>query len=74
MYELPSAGFLRLNQILGDPKAGIPAIIPISKSSWWAGIKAGKYPRGLKLSPRTTVWTVESIRALINSTSQGPRQ
>ncbi len=70
MYELPSTGFLRLNQILGDPRSNTPALIPISKSSWWAGIKDGKYPRGLKLSSRTTVWSVESIRALIASTSK----
>jgi prophage regulatory protein len=68
MQQLPETGFLRLSQILGDPKAGIPALIPISKSSWWAGIKTGRYPKGLKLAPRTTVWPVESIRALIDST------
>jgi prophage regulatory protein len=68
MYEIPSTGFFRLNQILGDPKAGVPALIPISKSAWWQGVKTGRYPKGLKLAPRTTVWTVESIRALIAST------
>jgi prophage regulatory protein len=68
MYEIPATGFLRLNQILGDPRTGVPALIPISKSSWWAGIKAGRYPKGLKLAPRTTVWPVESIRTLIAST------
>jgi prophage regulatory protein len=68
MVQLPSEGYLRLPQILGNPKANIPALIPISKSSWWAGIKAGRYPKGVKLGPRTTVWTVESIRALIKST------
>lgn len=67
MQQLPETGFLRLSQILGDPKAGIPALIPISKSSWWAGIKTGRYPKSLKLAPRTTVWPVESIRTLIGS-------
>jgi len=70
MYELPSTGFLRLSQILGDPKANTPALIPISKSSWWNGVKTGRYPAPVKLSPRTTAWTVESIRALINSTNR----
>jgi prophage regulatory protein len=68
MHRLPETGYLRLPQILGDPKANIPALIPISKSSWWAGIKAGRYPRGVHLGPRTTAWTVESIRTLIAST------
>jgi prophage regulatory protein len=67
MHEISSIGFYRLSQILGDPKAGIPAILPISKSSWWNGIKTGRYPAGRKLSARTTVWAVEDIRALIES-------
>lgn len=69
MYQLPETGYLRLPQIIGNPKADppIPAIIPISKSSWWAGCAAGKYPKPVKLGPRTTAWSVESIRALIAS-------
>jgi predicted DNA-binding transcriptional regulator AlpA len=68
MHSLPETGYLRLPQILGNPKENIPAIIPISKSAWWAGIKTGRYPKGVHLGPRTTAWTVESIRALIDST------
>jgi hypothetical protein len=64
---LPETGFLRLPQIVGDPKANppIPPIIPVSRSGWWAGVKSGRYPRPVKLSPRCTVWKVSDIRALI---------
>jgi predicted DNA-binding transcriptional regulator AlpA len=64
---LPEIGYLRLPQIIGDPKADppIPAVIPVSKSSWWAGIKAGRYPSGVKIAPRTTAWQVEKIRELL---------
>ena len=55
--DLPSTGFLRLPQVL--------ALIPISRSAWWAGIRAGKYPAGLKLGRKTTVWRAEDIRAMI---------
>ena len=66
---LPAAGYLRLAQIVGNPKADppIPAIYPVSKSSWWLGVKSGRYPRPVKLSPRCTAWRVEDIRALIAS-------
>ncbi|MDS3861240.1 AlpA family phage regulatory protein [Thermosynechococcaceae cyanobacterium BACA0444] len=57
--ELPTTGFLRLNQIL--------QIIPIGKSTWWAGVKSGRFPKGVKLSVRTTVWKVEDIRSLIKT-------
>ncbi len=64
---LPSTGFLRLKQILGDPgnPNATPPIIPISPASWWAGIARGMYPKPFKLSANTTVWDVASIRALI---------
>ncbi|WP_280138159.1 AlpA family transcriptional regulator [Methylobacterium sp. Leaf111] len=39
--------------------------IPVSKSSWWAGVKAKKYPQPIKLGPRTTCWRAEEIHALI---------
>lgn len=63
---IPETGFLRLNQIIGDKKKEIPAIIPISKSSWWAGVKTGRYPKSIKLSDRCTVWRVEDIRDFIS--------
>jgi prophage regulatory protein len=65
--NLPETGYLRIYQILGDPKATppIPAIIPISKSTWWAGVKSGIYPKPVKLSERCTAWRVEDILSLI---------
>ena len=68
---LPSTGFLRLSQIIGDKQADppIPAIIPISASNWWRGCRDGRYPKPVKLGPRCTAWRVEDIRALIASTS-----
>jgi len=66
---LPDSGFLRLPQIIGDPEAipPIPARIPVSKSTWWAGVKTGRYPAPVKLGPRITAWRVEDVRALINA-------
>jgi prophage regulatory protein len=55
--QLPEIGFVRLAQVL--------AIIPVSKSSWWAGIKDGRFPQPVKLGPRTTAWRVKDIRDLI---------
>jgi prophage regulatory protein len=65
MVQLPEIGYLRLPQIIGNPKKNIPALIPVSRSAWWVGIKKGRYSKGVHLGPRTTAWTVESIRALI---------
>jgi prophage regulatory protein len=71
--QLPETGFLRLPQIIGDKTADppIPAVIPIGRSTWWEGVKSGKYPQPVKLGPKTTAWRVEDIRALIARSAQG---
>lgn len=69
MTQLPETGFLRLPQIIGDPKANpaVPPLIPVKKSCWWAGVKSGRFPKPIKLGPRVTAWRVEDIRTLIAS-------
>lgn len=69
MHQLPETGFVRLGQIIGAPKANppVPAIIPVKKSCWWAGVKSGRFPKPVKLGPRVSAWRVEDIRALIAS-------
>jgi predicted DNA-binding transcriptional regulator AlpA len=66
---LPEVGYLRLSQLLGKPPAGddpgVPAIYPVSKSTWWQGVRTGRYPKPVKLGERITAWRVEDIRALI---------
>jgi len=69
MHTLPETGYLRLHQIIGNNKANppIPPIIPVSKSTWWAGVKSGRYPKPTRrLGRRITAWRVEDIRALLS--------
>lgn len=66
MVPLPETGYVRLPQIIGDPKRGIPARIPVCRATWWAGVKSGRFPAGVLLGPRTRAWSVESIKALIS--------
>jgi prophage regulatory protein len=69
MHQLPQTGYVRLSHIIGNPKAEppIPAVIPVGKSTWWQGVKDGRFPKPVKLGPRTTAWRVEDIRALIEN-------
>jgi prophage regulatory protein len=62
LYEksLPQTGFVRLSSIIGPNGP-----IPVSKSTWWQGIKDGRFPKPVKLGAKTTAWRVEDIRALI---------
>ena len=62
--------FLRASQILGNKNKGIPALIPVSRSSWYAGVRDGKYPKPQKLGPRTSVWRASDILAILESGGQ----
>ena len=73
MHQLRETDFLRLSQIIGNPKVVplIPPVIPVCKSIWWAGVKSGRYPQPVKISPRYTAWKAEDIRALIGIGTRG---
>ena len=57
------SGLLRLKQVL--------KLIPVSAATWWRGIKDGRYPKPIKLGPRTTCWLASDIQALIVRLAQG---
>ena len=57
------ARLLRLPQVL--------EIIPVSKSTWWAGVASGRYPKSIKLGPRSTAWKLEDINTLIEELERG---
>ena len=60
--DFPKTGFVRLSQILA-PRGPIP----VASSTWWLGVKDGRFPKPQKLGPRTTVWKAEDIRALFET-------
>lgn len=57
LLAMHTTGFVRLPQVL--------QLIPISKSAWWDGCKSGRFPKPVKLGPRTTAWKAEDIAELI---------
>jgi len=63
-HDLPRIGFLRLSSILAPIGP-----IPVGRSTWWEGVKSGRFPKPVKLGPRTTAWRVEDIRQLIERVS-----
>ena len=58
---LPETGFIRLPVIL--------KIFPVGRSTWFEGVKKGRFPKPIKIGVRTTAWKVEEIRALIEKYS-----
>ncbi len=60
---LTEKSLLRLPQVL--------ALIPISKSAWWAGVKSGRFPKPVKIGPRTSVWLGSDMRVLLEKIARG---
>ena len=61
--NMSQKGFLRLNQVL--------ELLPIGKSTFWAGIKSGRFPKPVKLGVRTSAWRREDIYALLEKFDKG---
>lgn len=62
-YQLPETGFLRLPDIL--------RLYPVSKSTLWAQVKEGHFPKPVKLSARITAWSIESVREFLEARRDG---
>jgi predicted DNA-binding transcriptional regulator AlpA len=56
---LPETGFVRLPIIL--------MVFPVSRSTWFNGVKEGRYPKSHRIGPRAIAWRVEEIRKLIEN-------
>lgn len=68
--QLPSTAFLRLSQIIGNKNAVPPVlgIIPVSRSTFLAGVKSGRYNlKPVRISERCVAYRAEEIKALIDS-------
>lgn len=57
MMDIPEFGFLRLDDVL--------RIIPVSKTTWYNGVRNGRFPKGIRLSQNIVVWRVEDIKNLV---------
>jgi predicted DNA-binding transcriptional regulator AlpA len=62
--QLSDFGYLRIWQVL--------QLFPVGKSTWWAGVKDGRFPKPVKLGPRTTAWRATDIQEFLEARGQQP--
>ena len=55
----PSALLWRLPEVLRN--------VPVSRATWYSGVKDGRYPQPLKIGVRAVAWRASDIQALIES-------
>jgi prophage regulatory protein len=58
--DLPATGYVRQAQL-------IPAPVPFSSATLWRKVKAGKFPKPVKLSERVTAWKVGDVRRWLDA-------
>lgn len=61
---LSDSAFIRESQLVQSPKRpNLPAPLPFSAPTLWRKVKAGTFPKPVKLSARVTCWKVGEVRA-----------
>lgn len=55
--SLNPAALLRLPQVL--------ALVPVSRATWWQGVREGRFPQPVKLSSRVTCWRASDVLTFI---------
>jgi predicted DNA-binding transcriptional regulator AlpA len=50
---------LRLSRVL--------ELIPVSRSTWYEGVRSGRFPKGVQITPRCVAWRESEVRAVIES-------
>jgi predicted DNA-binding transcriptional regulator AlpA len=60
----PASKLLRLPKVL--------ELIPVSKSSFWDGVKTGRYPKPVKISPNISAWFEHDLIQWLNGLRNQP--
>ena len=60
---LPETGFLRLADVL--------RLVPVCRTAWYNGVRAGDFPQPVALGKRARGYRVEDVRALIDRLNAG---
>lgn len=59
--HFPAGALVRISDICRDPKTGRAGLLPISRSTWYKWLKAGRVPPGRKLGEMTVAWPIEQV-------------
>jgi prophage regulatory protein len=60
MHEKPTDALVRIGKIVGPN-----GIIPVSRSSFYQGIRDGIYPKPVRLGKRTSAWRMSDLMRVV---------
>lgn len=67
-----AAAVLNTDALMRLPE--VLAVVPVSASTWWDGVRSGRFPAGVKIGPRCTAWRAVDIRGLLARLSAEGKQ
>jgi prophage regulatory protein len=50
---------LRLKEVL--------QLVPVARSTWFAGIRSGRFPASVRLGPRIAAWRLRDIQQILEN-------
>jgi prophage regulatory protein len=53
-------------EIVGDKKSWTKGLLPVSRTTWRKGVKAGIYPPPIKISKRLKAWKSSAIERVMD--------
>ena len=56
---------LFIDQIVGDSQGDSAGLVPVSRSTWYRGVKSGFYPKPVQISPGRFAWRKQDITELL---------
>lgn len=69
--RMPSKGYLSAAQLIGrgpsprHRRPAIPALLPISQTTFYDWVKKGIFPQPIRLSRSVVIWRVKDVRAFL---------
>lgn len=70
---IPTTGFIRQSQLLGNKSTGYLGVLPVSAATLWRWVGAGEFPQPVRLGKRVTAWRAEDVNAWIREQGQQPQ-
>ena len=68
--QTPDSAYLREWQLVGDIRdPNSPRLLPISRSTLWRMVKAGRFPAPYKLGLNTTCWRCGDVRRYLQESA-----
>lgn len=68
--KIDPSGLYRIRSIVRHPSNPAP-LIDVSPSTWWAGVRTGRFPAPVRMGERMTVWRGSDLLAFANGLGGG---